>query len=159
MQNMHEWHWYCQYGCECLKKTCNWWRFFLQLRLMLTVRWKILRKVPIIRITQRQQNLVGNENSFILLFIEIVFGADRPFKSLFSDSLIAESFSMSQTKWSYLINYGLAVYFKEKLINTVKDSPYFIISSDKSLNNILQEELQRKISKYCKGLALFCYIL
>ena len=65
---------------------------------MLTVRRKILRKVPIIRTTQRQQNLVGNENSFILLFIQIVFGADRLFKLLFSDSLIAESFSMSQTK-------------------------------------------------------------
>ena len=47
---------------------------------------------------------------------------------MFSDCLIAENFSMSKTKRSYLINinYRLAVHFKEKLVKTIKDSPFLL---------------------------------
>ena len=59
---------------------------------------------------------------------------------MFSYTLIAENFGISKTKCSYLINYGFAVYIKEKLVKTVKYLACFFISYDKILNKILQEE-------------------
>ena len=59
---------------------------------------------------------------------------------MFSYTLIAENFGISKTKCSDLINYGFAVYIKEKLVKTVKYLACFVISYDKILNKILQEE-------------------
>ena len=47
---------------------------------------------------------------------------------------------MSKKRYNWHINYKPTVCFKEKLIKTVKDMPCFVISYDKSLNNILPEE-------------------
>ena len=60
--------------------------------------------------------------------------------SMFSYTLIAENFGISKTKCSHLINHGFAVYFKEKLVKTVKYLACLVISYDKILNKILQEE-------------------
>ena len=59
---------------------------------------------------------------------------------MFPDNKIAKSFQLSKTKWGYIINYGLAPYFKELVTNAVWASPLFVLSFDESLNNMPQEE-------------------
>ena len=60
------------------------------------------------------------------------------FSSMFPHSQIASQFSMSETKCGYLINYGLAPYYKEKLLKEIKKSPFFTVLFEESLNNIFQ---------------------
>ena len=72
--------------------------------------------------------------------LRLCFELNKAFMSMFSDSLIAENFGISKTKCNYLIDYGFAVYFKQELVKTLKDLSCFVISYDKILNNILQEE-------------------
>ena len=43
-------------------------------------------------------------------------GTDKLFAKMFPDSQIAKQFQCGKTKCSYLINFGLAPYFKEKLM-------------------------------------------
>ena len=62
------------------------------------------------------------------------------FRSMFNDSEVAKSFSLSKTKCMYYMNYGLGPYFKEELVKTVKASPYFSLSFDETLNGEIQEQ-------------------
>ena len=50
-------------------------------------------------------------------------GLSELFKVMFSDREIAKSFTLSKTKCSYYINYGLASHFKEELMKCVNTSP------------------------------------
>ena len=59
---------------------------------------------------------------------------------MFNDSEVAKSFSLSKTKCMYYINYGVAPYFKEELVNAVEASPYFSLSFDETLKGKIQEE-------------------
>ena len=59
---------------------------------------------------------------------------------LFSNSQIVSKFSLSKTKCSYIINFGLAPYFSEVLFSQIKASSFFVISYDESLNKILRIE-------------------
>ena len=62
------------------------------------------------------------------------------FKCIFRDSQIASKFSLSKTKYSYIINFGLAPYFSELLLSQIKASSFFVISYDESLKKILRNE-------------------
>ena len=63
------------------------------------------------------------------------------FQKMFPDSAIARKFSCGETKCSYLIQFGLAPYFKEYLSNKIqKPGTIFVVSFDESLNKVLQEE-------------------
>ena len=63
------------------------------------------------------------------------------FQKMFPDSAIARKFSCGETKCSYLIQFGLAPYFKEDLSNKIqKPGTIFVVSFDESLNKVLQEE-------------------
>lgn len=63
------------------------------------------------------------------------------FQKMFPDSVIAKKFSCGETKCSYLIQFGLAPYFKTDLANKVqKPETIFVVSFDESLNKVLQEE-------------------
>ena len=62
------------------------------------------------------------------------------FKAMFIDSEIAKSFQLSKTKCGYLINYGLAPYFKDVLLKSINSSEFFVLSYDESLNKVLQED-------------------
>ena len=55
-------------------------------------------------------------------------------------SQITSKFSLSKTKCSYIINFGLAPHFIEVLLSQIKPSSFFVISYDVSLNKILQNE-------------------
>ena len=62
------------------------------------------------------------------------------FKVMFSDSTIAKFFSLGKTKCAYYVNFGLAPYFKDQLVTTIKSSDFFAVSYDESMNHVLQEE-------------------
>ena len=57
---------------------------------------------------------------------------------MFSDSKIAHSFNLSRTKCSFIVNFGLAPFFKTMLLIVIKKSPYFTTIFDESLNKKLQ---------------------
>ena len=67
-------------------------------------------------------------------------GLNDLFRLMFIDSEIAKSFQLSKTKCGYIINFGLAPYFKEHLLKSLRVSPYFVLSFDESFNQTLQEE-------------------
>lgn len=60
------------------------------------------------------------------------------FRSMFPDSTVAQKFKLSKTKCAYLINFGLGVYYHKLLISEVKESPFFTLCFDESLNPVLQ---------------------
>lgn len=62
------------------------------------------------------------------------------FKAMFPDSDIAKNFQMSKTKVGYYITFGIAPYFKNLLLRDIKDSPFYSVLFDESLNKIFQEE-------------------
>ena len=59
---------------------------------------------------------------------------------MFYDSDIAKGFKLSKTKCSYYVNYGLAPFYKKKLIVEVNASPFFTLHFDESMNKVLQTE-------------------
>ena len=59
---------------------------------------------------------------------------------MLSDSDIAKKFQMSKTKVSYVIIFGLADYFNNRLITLVKKSAFYSLLFDESLNKVLSKE-------------------
>ena len=55
------------------------------------------------------------------------------------DSKIASSLKMKRTKAYYVINHGLAPYFKTLLLEDVSASDICVLSFDESLNDVLQK--------------------
>ena len=53
---------------------------------------------------------------------------------MFPDSTIAEKFCLQKGACAYFINYGIALHFCSILMNNVKDSLFYAISFDESLN-------------------------
>ena len=70
------------------------------------------------------------------------------FQSMFPDSGIAKKFTCGKTKMNYLICFGLAPYFREKLLQKIKDSECVAISFDESLNKEFQTEQMDIIVRY-----------
>ncbi|CAL4148044.1 unnamed protein product [Meganyctiphanes norvegica] len=63
------------------------------------------------------------------------------FKRMFPDSPIAQKFKCGKTKCSYLIQFGLAVFFREDLSSKIlQPGTIFVACFDESLNKVLQEE-------------------
>ncbi|GFN96555.1 peptidase m20 domain-containing protein 2 [Plakobranchus ocellatus] len=62
------------------------------------------------------------------------------FRDMFPDSKIAESFQCSRTKLGYLATFGIAPAIKSSILNSVKDSPYYVVMFDESHN----EDLDKK---------------
>ena len=60
------------------------------------------------------------------------------FQRMFPDSKIAQNFNCGKTKCSYLISFGLALYFHNILMSKLKQSSVkYVISLDESLNKVL----------------------
>ena len=70
------------------------------------------------------------------------------FQSMFPDSSIAKKFTCGKTKMNYLICFGLAPYFREKLLQKINDSECVAISFDESLNKEFQTEQMDIIVRY-----------
>lgn len=61
-------------------------------------------------------------------------GIGELFRNMFMDSEIAKNFACGKDKTSYIIKFGLAPYFKKKLIASVNKAGPFILMFDESLN-------------------------
>ena len=61
------------------------------------------------------------------------------FRAMFPDSGIARNFKCASTKVAYLVCFGIAPYFKDKLIDNVRAAVCYVVSFDESLNSICQE--------------------
>lgn len=60
------------------------------------------------------------------------------FVAMFPDSDIARSFTCAATKCAYLICFGLAPYFTDKLIEQIRRSDAYVVSFDECLNKVSQ---------------------
>ena len=59
----------------------------------------------------------------------------KTFTCMFPDSKIAKSFELGATKLKYVINFGIAPYFRDILYNHLQKSDCFVISFDEHLND------------------------
>lgn len=62
------------------------------------------------------------------------------FMEMFPDSEIAKSFSCAPTKCSYLLCFGIAKYFKEKLNGRILKCEFFSLCFDGSVNRVIQKD-------------------
>ena len=67
---------------------------------------------------------------------------------MFTYGEIVKSFQLSKTKCSYIVNFGLAPYFKDLLLKEIKASDSFRILFYESMNKVLQEEQMDVQSRY-----------
>ena len=67
-----------------------------------------------------------------------VDGVINLFEVMFSGSEISKDFQMSQTKMTYFINFAIASYFMEILMDELKSCDYYSISFDERLNETTQ---------------------
>ena len=72
------------------------------------------------------------------------------FKALFPDSSIAQGMSCGPTKFSYLITFGIAPYFKQLPIGDLRKVPCFVVLFDESLNTSLHQEQMYFSVRYFK---------
>ena len=63
---------------------------------------------------------------------------NETFRAMFPDSEIVKNYKMSASKLQYMVNWGLAPYFRELLIEDVDKSKYVSVGFDESLNEITQ---------------------
>ena len=70
------------------------------------------------------------------------------FQNMFPDSAIAKNFACGRTKMNYLICFGIGPYFREKVLQKIKDAEFLTISFDESLNKDFQTEQMDIIVHY-----------
>ena len=70
------------------------------------------------------------------------------FQNMFPDSTIAKKFTCGKTKVNYLICFGIAPYFREKLLQRIKEAECLTVSFDESLNKETQTEQMDVIVRY-----------
>lgn len=61
------------------------------------------------------------------------------FRAMFPDSEIARNYKCASTKQAYLACFGLAPYFRDKLIDKIRAATCYVVSFDESVNSICQE--------------------
>ena len=66
---------------------------------------------------------------------------NRLFSVIFKDSQVASSMALGRTKYSYLINFGLAPNFKSVLETKIYASPLFVIF-DEIMNGCVNKILE-----------------
>ena len=57
---------------------------------------------------------------------------------MFPDSKIVQNFKLGKDKFAYVVNHGLAPYFKNLLLAEIKKSNIHVFSFDESLNDATQ---------------------
>lgn len=64
----------------------------------------------------------------------------RLFAAMFPDSAIATKFTCGERKSNYMMWHGLAPYFKELLLTTVREQDAFLLLFDESYNSITKNK-------------------
>ena len=72
------------------------------------------------------------------------------FTRMFSDSKIAEQFSLGKTKCRYTV-FGIAPYFKSLLVNSIKLAEYFVASYDESYRVMDESQMDILIRYFDEG--------
>ena len=62
------------------------------------------------------------------------------FQNMFPDCVIAKNFACGKTKINYLICFGIVPYFREQLLQKIKEEGCLTVSFDKCLNTDFQKE-------------------
>ena len=57
---------------------------------------------------------------------------------MFPDSDIGKNFQMASTQAGYILNYGLESYFKEMLLNNLKEFPQIFPCFDEFYNSVIK---------------------
>ena len=66
-------------------------------------------------------------------------GKKELFQAMFKDSEIAKKFTCGSTKCSYVINFGIAPYFRNLLENALNLAPFYVACFDESHNDVLKK--------------------
>ena len=64
-------------------------------------------------------------------------GKKELFQAMFKDNDIAKKFTCGSTKCSYVINFGIAPYFRNVLENALNLAPFYVACFDESHNDVL----------------------
>ena len=81
------------------------------------------------------------------------------FKAAFPDSNIAQRISYGPTKLSYLITFGIALYYKQLLVEDLKKAPCFVVLFDESLSTKLhQEQMDFNVRHFKNGQVMTWYL-
>lgn len=67
-------------------------------------------------------------------------GISDLFQAMFPDSEIAMTFVHGRDKTGYIVQFGLAQYFKEQMVNSIKKAGLFILLFDESLNQATKKK-------------------
>ena len=70
------------------------------------------------------------------------------FPSMFTDSKIAQEFSVAKTKLRYLMVFGLSTYFEHQIKESVKQCNHFKVLFDDSCNSVLNKEQMDVMIRY-----------
>jgi hypothetical protein len=71
------------------------------------------------------------------------------FQMMFPDSKIAESFSLDETKMSYLISFGIGVYLKKRVVDDLLSSgSYYCIEVDETVNHAQHKQFDIHV-RFC----------
>ena len=102
---------------------------------------------------QKQTTITQHVTTEDVLFAEIVWvlqtvkngfsfsscdGMGDNFRRMFKGNEVAQKFKLGRTKIGYVVNYGLGPYFKELMIESVRNSPVYCFSFDESLCEVTQ---------------------
>ena len=102
-----------------------------------------------------KENVTRSEIWWALKTVELKFslrsceGASALFREMCPDSKIADNFSLSKTKCNYILNFGLAPFFKIILLIEIKKSSYFTTIFDESLNKKFQRGQMGILTRFC----------
>ena len=61
-------------------------------------------------------------------------------KAMFPDSAIASNFTLSKTKCAYVVKHGISPWIKQNLQTMIKESAFFSVSYEESLNRKMKEQ-------------------
>ena len=79
-------------------------------------------------------------------------GSAELLANMFTDSEIAKNMKIASTKMAYLINYGLATFFRERLQDVLAKADLFVICFDESLNKVAQRgQMDLAVRYYMKN--------
>ena len=70
------------------------------------------------------------------------------FSVMFSDSVIADKFQLGADKLRYSINFGIGPHFKNILMGNIKESDFYVVSYDESLNSVTQTSEMDLLVRY-----------
>ena len=81
------------------------------------------------------------------------------FREMFPDSKIAQKFSIQHSKMSYTISHGLGPYFRNQLVEDIKNCQRFVLCFDEQTNNQNKKQLDLLLRYWSsrKGLVVTRY--